>query len=65
LLDIWCELTKRGCDPVRLRRQALVAPACGLAGHGASQAERAMLLARELGDRIHDQAAATRLAMGA
>jgi hypothetical protein len=65
LLDVWCELTKRGCDPVRLRRQALVAPACGLAGHGASQAERAMLLARELGDRIHDQAAATRLAMGA
>jgi hypothetical protein len=65
LLDVWCELTKRGCDPVRLRRQALVAPACGLAGHGASQAERAMLLARELGDRIHDQAAATRLAIGA
>jgi len=65
LLDAWCELTRRGCDPVRLRSQALVAPACGLAGHGASQAERAMLLAREIGDRVHDHAAATKLAVGA
>ncbi len=65
LLDAWCELTRRGCDPVRLRTQALVAPACGLAGHGPSQAERAMLLARELGNRVHDQAAATKLAVGA
>jgi hypothetical protein len=65
LLDAWCELTRRGCDPVRLRSQALVAPACGLAGHGASQAERAMLLAREIGNRVHDQAAATKLAVGA
>jgi hypothetical protein len=65
LLDVWCELTRRGCDPVRLRQQALVAPACGLAGHGPSQAERAMRLARELGNRVHDQAAATKLAIGA
>jgi hypothetical protein len=65
LLDAWCELTRRGCDPVRLRSQALVAPACGLAGHGESQAERAMLLAREIGDRVHDHAAATKLAVGA
>jgi hypothetical protein len=65
LLDAWCELTRRGCDPVQLRGQALVAPACGLAGHGASQAERAMLLAREIGNRVHDHAAATKLAVGA
>jgi hypothetical protein len=65
LLDAWCELTRRGCDPVRLRRQALVAPACGLAGHGASQAERALLLAREIGNRVHDHAVATKLAVGA
>ena len=65
LLDAWCELTRRGCDPVRLRRQALVSPACGLAGHGISQAERAMLLAREIGNRVHDHAAATKLAVGA
>lgn len=65
LLDVWCELTRRGCDPARLRSQALVAPACGLAGHGVSQAERAMLLAREIGDRVHDHGAATKLAIGA
>jgi methionine synthase II (cobalamin-independent) len=65
LLDVWCELTRRGCDPVRMRQQALVAPACGLAGHGPTQAERAMVLARELGNRVHDQAAATKLAIGA
>jgi hypothetical protein len=65
LLDAWCELTRRGCDPVKLRAQALVAPACGLAGHGASQAERAMLLARDIGNRVHDHAAATKLAVGA
>jgi len=65
LLESWCELTRRGCDPVQLRRQALVAPACGLAGHGESQAERAMLLAREIGNRVHDHAAATKLAVGA
>ncbi|MGQ0823936.1 MAG: hypothetical protein ACT4OX_02705 [Actinomycetota bacterium] len=65
LVDVWCELTRRGCDPVRLRNQALVAPACGLAGHGPSQAERAMLLARELGNMVRDQAAATKLAVGA
>jgi hypothetical protein len=65
LLDAWCELTRRGCDPVRLRGQALVAPACGLAGHGVSQAEHVMLLAREIGNRVHDHAAATKLAVGA
>jgi hypothetical protein len=65
LLDVWSELTRRGCDPMRLRTQALVAPACGLAGHGPSQAERAMLLARELGGRLHDHAAATKVAIGA
>lgn len=65
LLDVWCELTRRGCDPVQLRKQAIVAPACGLAGHGVSQAERAMLLAREIGHRVHDHAAATKLAVGA
>ena len=65
LVDCWCELTRRGCDGLRLRQQALVTPACGLAGHGTSQAERSMRLAREIGDRIHDQAAATKLTVGA
>jgi len=65
LIELWCELTRRGCDPVRLRGQAIATPSCGLALHGASQAERAMRLAREIGARVHDQAAATRLTVGA
>ncbi|HEX6311268.1 MAG TPA: hypothetical protein VF152_06545 [Acidimicrobiia bacterium] len=65
LVAVWCELTRRGCDPVRLRTQGVVTPACGLAGHGASQAERALRLARKVADRVHDQAVAARLTLGA
>lgn len=65
LVEVWCELTKRGCDPVRLRTQALVTPACGLAGHGPSQAERALRLTTEIADRVHGQAVAARLTLGA
>jgi len=65
LVGVWCELTRRGCDPVRLRTQSIVTPACGLAGHGPSQAERALRLAREVADRAHDQAIAARLTLGA
>jgi hypothetical protein len=65
LVTVWCELTRRGCDPVRLRTQGLVTPACGLAGHGRSQAERALRLARAVADRVHDQAVAARLTLGA
>ena len=35
----WCDLTRAGCDPVLLREQALITPACGLAGHGEVQAD--------------------------
>ena len=65
LVSVWCELTRRGCDPVRLRTQSVVTPACGLAGHGRSQAERALRLARAVADRVHDQAVAARLTLGA
>lgn len=65
LVETWCELTRRGCDSARLRTQALVAPACGLAGHGVSQAERALALTHELGSRVHCQVAAARLSVGA
>lgn len=65
LVAVWCELTRHGCDPVRLRTQSIVTPACGLAGHGPSQAERTLRLARELADRAHDQAIAARLTLGA
>jgi hypothetical protein len=60
-----CELTRRGCDPVPLRARGLITPACGLAGYGASQAERVLGIARELAARVHDQAVAARLTLGA
>lgn len=65
LVGLWCDLTRRGCDPVRLRTHGLVTPACGLAGHGESQAQRALRVAREMADRIGDQAVAARLTVGA
>jgi methionine synthase II (cobalamin-independent) len=65
LVELWCELTRRGCDGIRLRSQAIITPACGLAGHGVSQAERALVLTRDLAGRVFDQAAATKLTVGA
>jgi hypothetical protein len=65
LAAVWCELTRRGCDPVLLRTRAVITPACGLAGHGPSQAVRALCLASTLADRVHDQAVAARLTLGA
>lgn len=65
LVDLWCELTRRGCDPVKLRTQAWITPACGLARHGTGQAEHALRLSGELAERVHGQALATRLGVGA
>jgi hypothetical protein len=65
LVTIWCDLTRRGCDPVGIRTHAIVTPACGLAGHGPSQAARALRLAQTMADRIGDQAVAARLTVGA
>jgi methionine synthase II (cobalamin-independent) len=65
LSTVWCELVQAGCDPVQLRMQALVTPACGLAGHGVSQAARALDLAASIAQRVTDQAAAARLSAGA
>ncbi len=65
LASVWCELTRRGCDPVPLRARGIITPACGLAGYGASQAERVLGIARELAARVHDQAVAARLTLGA
>ncbi len=65
LSDLWCALVREGCDAGRLRRQALVTPACGLAGHGASQSEHSLRLAAELGRRVLGQAIGLRLQVGA
>jgi methionine synthase II (cobalamin-independent) len=65
LVTLWCDLSRRGCDPLRLRSQAIVTPACGLAGHGVSQAEHALALAAEMAERVAAQSAAARLTAGA
>lgn len=61
----WCELVQNGCDPVLLRRQALVTPACGLALHDVAQAEHVFDVAAHLAEKIHDQVMGIRLSVGA
>lgn len=65
LVMLWCEFTRRGCDPVQLRTQALVTPACGLAHHDVDRASHLLMLAREMAHRVHDHAVAARLTVGA
>lgn len=65
LTALWCELVRSGCDPGLLRTQALVTPACGLAGHGISQAGRWLAAASDLARRVSEQAVAAKLSMGA
>ena len=61
----WCGLTQGGCDPVLLRDQALVTPACGLGLHGEPQAELVLDLANEVARRLSTQTGAMRLTVGA
>src|SRR4029077_17196853 len=58
LSEVWCELFKRGSDPVELRQRTLVTPACGLGLHSPQVAERVVRLTREIGRRINEQAGA-------
>lgn len=61
----WCELVQAGCDPVLLRQQALITPACGLALHGLDQAEHVLSLAEQVAARLQDQIVGVRLSVGA
>jgi hypothetical protein len=65
LSAVWCEMVQGGCDPILLRTQSLVTPACGLATHGVTQAERVLSLTRQVASRVHDQALGVRLSVGA
>jgi methionine synthase II (cobalamin-independent) len=65
LADLWCSLVQAGCHPVKLRSQAMVTPACGLALHSQPQAERVLRLVDQVADRVRAQALATRLSVGA
>jgi len=61
----WCALVQSGCDPVLLRRHALVSPACGLALHDEAQTEHVFSITRRLSEKIHDQVMGIRLSVGA
>lgn len=65
LSDLWCQLVERGCDQVKLRRQSLVSPECGLGSHTPAVAERVFRVNDELGRRVRDQATASRFVLGA
>jgi hypothetical protein len=66
LSGVWCEMvTAGGCDPARLRTQAMITPACGLYRHGVPQAEQVLTFTNRLADRLHDQAIGVRLSVGA
>lgn len=65
LSDLWCQLVERGCDQVKLRRQSLVSPECGLGMHTPAVAERVFRVNDELGGRVRDQATASRFVLGA
>ena len=65
LSDVWCALVQRGCDPVLLRERSLLTPHCGLGLHTPAVADRVCGVAREVGRRVYEQAAASRFALGA
>src|SRR5207248_9968156 len=65
LLGVWSDLVRGGCPSLPLRERVLVSPACGLAGHGRTQAERTLTLTGQLGDRVREQATSRRLTIGA
>jgi hypothetical protein len=65
LSDVWCSLVQLGCDPVLLRQQSLVSPQCGLSEHSVAVARRIARLTSDVGRRVKDQSAATRLSLGA
>jgi hypothetical protein len=64
LAALWHELVGAGVDPALLRLQSLVTPECGLAGHGVSQAARALRMTQTLSERIAEQASSMRFTVG-
>lgn len=62
---LWSDLARNGCDPLLLRTQAIVTPACGLAFHREAQVAPVYGLVRRLAERVQDQALAARLSAGA
>jgi hypothetical protein len=64
LASLWADVAAAGADPLLLRLQALVTPACGLAGHGVTQAARALRMTQTLSEKIAEQASSLRFKVG-
>ena len=65
LTGLWVELVQRGADLIRLRTQALVTPVCGLVGFEIDQAALVLRHVAAVGEKVAEQAVATRLSLGA
>ncbi len=65
LSALWCDLSRNGCDPMRLRTQAILTPGCGLARHAPEQVGPIFDIVRRLSERVEDQALAARMSAGA
>lgn len=61
----WIGLTQNGCDPVLLREQAIISPACGLALHDEAQADLILSLTNQVARRLATQTQGMRLTVGA
>ena len=59
-----CALVQNGVDPVLIRRNSFVTPACGLGTHTPAVAERVMSHVRDISVRISEQATASLLTLG-
>jgi hypothetical protein len=64
LSTLWCDLVQRGCDPERLRSQAILTPQCGLAAHSNAVAERVCHSLRDVSRSVRSTAAAAKLMLG-
>jgi hypothetical protein len=65
LTALWCDLSRNGCDPMLLRTQSILTPACGLAFHRPEQVGPIYGIVRRLAERVQDQALAARMSAGA
>ncbi len=65
LNSLWGDLARNGCDPMLLRLQSIITPACGLGLHLPSQVAGIYALVRKIAERTQDQALAARLSAGA
>jgi methionine synthase II (cobalamin-independent) len=61
----WANLTSAGCDPVLLREQAMITPACGMASYDEAQADVITGLTSQVARRLRTQTEGMRLTVGA